>query len=370
MPRVIFIILLAFIISINHAQKKNEISIDSLTMLREISQIDAVKDSNHNTQNTLSYFLDSHLFWGIEMLEPYQPRDRIITATRLWKTDLRFGLEYNYSNSISSFISVRDMDSPRTDNMNLYEAGVRIKKDWGTLWIGQSRIQIGNESHYLNAAFDRSFWDRGLIADFLIRGAGTKINYGKSDLELIIGTDKYSYAIGIASYSLKIIEEVRGRILGAYIARDENYSGYGYYTGVEFKESTKNFFGYQVIAYKELDQEPSPVKEITYFLEGRYTLNNRWKIGAAYLNKKTIDNFFTMDEIRTCADIYYTCSDFISSSLTVELFQSNYFKEVQIGFSPHIQFDKSVLITPRIRYIITETGPDIGQFGIDCHFKF
>jgi hypothetical protein len=369
MQRVTLLIFITLVISNIVAQNKQEIKFDDFKLGSESSLINTDNNSAQPSQDSLSYFFDSHLLWGVEILDPFQPREKIITATRLWKTDLRFGLNYNYSNAISALISVRDNDSPYTNSVNLYEAQVKINKNWGELWFGQSRLQYGNESQYLNEAFDRSFWDNGLIADFLLRGAGVKINHGKNDLEFIIGADKYSYAIGMASYTINIIEKIKGRLFGAYIARDEKFSGYGYYTGIEFKESLENFWGYQVFSYKELDQEPSPLKEITYFFEGRYTLTGNLTVGAAHLNINTIDQFNTITESRTSASLYCKITNLFSPSLAAEFIQMNNYNELQIGLSSYLKFDEKIMVVPRIRYIITKKGPNIAFAGIECSFK-
>lgn len=366
MQRVILLIFYTLIISNIFAQKLLKTKFDNQDLQHQIFRINRENNPETFSKDSLTFFVNSHLLWGIEILDPLKPKDKIITATRLWKTDLRFGLKYNYSNSISAHISVRDSDSPNTNSVNLYEAHVRIKKNWGGLWFGQSRIHFGNESHYLNEAFDRPFWDRGLIADFLLRGAGVKINHGKNDFEFIVGADQYSYIVGIASYKIEIIKEIIGRLLGAYVARDEKFSGYGYHTGFELKESFKNFFGYQIFTYKELDQEPSPIKEVAYFIEGKYRLNENWTIAAAHFNKKTIDQFSDIKELRTSTSLYCKITDAFSPSLSAEYFQLNNYNEVQVGLSSYLRFDEKILVVPRVRYIFTKIGPNIGYLGIEC----
>jgi hypothetical protein len=48
----------------------------------------------------------------------------------------------------------------------------------------------------------------------------------------------------------------------------------------------------------------------------------------------------------------------------------NNYNELQIGLSSYLKFDEKIMVVPRIRYIITKKGPNVGFAGIECSFKF
>jgi len=316
------------------------------------------------------FYTDSHLLVGAEIIDPFHPKESLVTATRLWKTDIRVGISQVFKWGIVSFLSIRDNDSPQTNNINLYEAGIKIDHDWGLLWFGQRRIRAGNNSYYLNDAFDRTFWDKGLIYDFLMRGIGTIVNFGKGEAELFLGSDQSSYFIGGGKYSVQPFIGFNVRASALYIARDQQYSAFGSEFGLEFEESFKQFFGYQIIGYKELEQDPSPLKELTIFAEGRYLPEGKWNFGAAYFFKRLKDLWHNQDELRMNLDVRYKASEFFTPVLQVELFRNAGFTEIHLGFSAYLQYFKSIRIVPRIRYIITEFGPDIGFIGLEGNFSF
>lgn len=315
-------------------------------------------------------YTNSHLLFGAELIDPFNPDEFLVTATRIWKTDIRVGILQKFKYGITTFLSIRDNDSPQTNNINLYEAGIRINHNWGNLWVGQQRMQSGNNSFYLNDAFDRSFWDQGLIYDYLMRGIGTSFNLGIGKTELFIGSDKSSYFIGGGKHSIEPINNIEAQVSGLYIARDQQYSAFGTEIGIEFKESFEHFFGFQVIGYKNLDQEPSSINEFTIFIEGRYLPNNKWNFGAAYFLKRFDNLRHTQDEVRMSFDIRYQVTDCFIPVVQTEVFRNAGYTEIHLGFSSYLQYLKSIKIVPRIRYIVTEFGPDMGYIGVESYFAF
>jgi hypothetical protein len=327
----------------------------------------------YDTSITVGYpkfYVDTHLLLGAEILDPFHPKESLVTVTRLWNTDIRLGISQEFKNNIVAFVSVRVDDSPQTNNFNLYEAGIKKKHDWGTLWFGQKRMQSGNESFYLNDAFDRSFWDQGLIFDYLMRGIGTVIDFGIGETEVFIGSDPSSYFIGGGKYSLRPFSGFNAEASGLYIARDREFSAFGTELGLEFKESYKHFFGYQVIGYKKFDQEPSPLRMLTIFAEARYMPDDKWNFGAAYYFRRLKDLWHVQDELRMSADLRYKVGDYFTPVLQTELFRSAGFTEIHLGFAAYLQFFKSFGIIPRVRYIITQFGPKIGFIAVEGKFYF
>jgi hypothetical protein len=316
------------------------------------------------------FYTDSHILVGAEIIDPLHPKEALVTATRLWKTDIRVGISQMFKGGISTFLSLRDNDSPQTNNMNLYEAFMKINHDCGTLWFGQRRIQGGDKSFYLNDAFDRSFWDQGLIYDFLMRGIGTKVNYGIGEGEIFLGADQYSYFVGGGKFGVQPINGIIASASALYTARDPRYSAFGYESGFELEESFKHFFGYQVIAYKHFDQDPSPIKEFTVFAEGRYFPDGKWNFGAVYFFKRVKDYYLQQDELRMSLDIRYQASNIFTPVIQTELFRNAGFREIHLGVAAYLQYFKNIRIIPRIRYIITQFGPNIGYIGFEGNFNF
>lgn len=338
--------------------------------------IDETLDRTLSASDTTSevgrpkFYTNSNLLVGAEILDPFDPSKFFSRATQLWKTDIRIGMSYPFTNEITSFIAVRDNDSPTTNDIHLYEAGVKINHDWGTLLFGQRRIQAGNHSYYLNDAFDRSFWDRGLIYDFIIRGVVTTLEFDNNQLEVFLGSEESASFIGGTGYGIEIIPGWKNKLSALYIARDPEYSAFGWQFGVESEESFKHFYGYQVAAYKIFDQEPKPFRELTLFAEGRVRPNNHWELGIAGLFKRLMDIDFNRDELRGSFDIQYKISDNVSPVLQTEVFELTNFTEIQVGTSVYLQYFNGLRIAPRIRYIFTEFGPDIVFFGLETKIIF
>ena len=74
------------------------------------------------------------------------------------------------------------------------------------------------------------------------------------------------------------------------------------------------------------------------------------------------------DESRVSFDIRYKAAECFAPSVQIELFENAGFKETHIGFSAYLEYLKSICIIPRIRYIITEFGPNMGFLGIEGRF--
>ena len=118
-------------------------------------------DSNRTSDSSTilhqpTFYSNSNLLFGAEIIDPLRPKDFFTRVTRLWKTDIRLGISQTIGNYITSFFSIRDEDSPETNTIKMYEAFVKINHGWGNLYFGQRRVQAGNKSSYLNNAFDRN----------------------------------------------------------------------------------------------------------------------------------------------------------------------------------------------------------------------
>ena len=316
-----------------------------------------------------TFYSNSNLFFGAEIIDPFRPKDFFTRATRLWKTDIRLGISQTIGNYITSFFSIRDEDSPETNALKMYEAFVKINHGWGNLYFGQRRVQAGNRSHYLNNAFDRTFWDKGLVYDFLMRGIESNLCFEKSELNIFLGSDYSSGLIGGAKYLVQPLDGFNVQASALYIARDPQYAAFGGQFGIEIQESFEQFKGYQVIGYKTFDQDPSPIKEITFFSEGRFLPNTKWELGAAVLYKRMTSILFK-EELRTNLDVCYKANNFFIPGLQAEFFNIANFYEIHLGGFAYLQYTNQVRIVPRIRYIITEFGPNIGFLGIEGQIVF
>lgn len=345
--------------------------LDIVAQTSDIS-IDSTLSSSDTTSEISNpkFYTNSNLLVGAEIIDPFNPTEFFSRATQLWKTDIRIGMSFAFTKDIVSFIAIRDNDSPGTNDINLYEAGVKINHDWGMLLFGQKRIQAGNLSYYLNDAFDRSFWDRGLIYDFIIRGMVTKINFSSSEIEIFLGSEVSASFIGGTGYGIEIIPGWKSKASALYIARDPEYSAFGWQFGVESEESYKHFYGYQVVAYKIFDQEPKPFQELTLFAEGRLKPDNNWELGLAGLFKRLLDIGFNRDELRGSFEVKYKISENVSPALQTEVFELASFTEIHVGASVYFQYFTGLRIAPRIRYIFTEFGPDIAFFGLETKIIF
>ena len=203
-----------------------------------------------------------------------------------------------------------------------------------------------------------------------MRGIGTTVTLGIGETELFLGADQSSYFVGGGKYSIKPFKGFNAQSSGLYIARDKNYSAFGTELGLEFEESYKHFFGYQVIGYKKLEQDPSPLRVLTIFVEGRYLPEGKWNFGAAYFFKRVKDLWHKQDELRMSFDIRYKAGEYFIPVFQTELFRNAGFTEIHLGFSAYIHYFKSLRIVPRLRYIITEFDPNIGFIGLEGNFNF
>lgn len=334
--------------------------------------IDSTLSSSDTTSEISNpeFYTKSNLLVGAEIIDPFDPTEFFSRATQLWKTDIRIGMSLALANNITSFFAIRDNDSPRTNDIHLYEAGVKINHDWGMLIFGQKRIQAGNLSYYLNDAFDRTFWDRGLIYDFIMRGLVTTIDFNNNKLEIYLGSEVSASFIGGTGFGIEIIPGWGTKVSALYIARDPEYSAFGWQFGVESEETYKHFYGYQVIAYKIFDQEPKPFRELTLFTEGRFKPDTHWELGIAGLFKRLLDFGFHRDELRGSFDIQYKISENVSPVLQTEVFELTNFTEIHVSASVYLQYFMGLRIAPRIRYIFTEFGPDIAFLGLETKIVF
>ncbi len=185
----------------------------------------------------------SHLLLGTEVIDPVSPSDFFQRTTRLWKTDIRIGMAQSFRGGIVAFFALRDNDSPRTNDVHLYEAGLKVLRNWGYLWFGQRRFQAGADSYYLNESFDRVFWDQGLIYDFRMRGIGLLARMGKSEGELFLGSDIAASFVGGAGYRLRGPSGWNARISGLYVARDPRFSAFGGHLASKRSNITRGFSG-------------------------------------------------------------------------------------------------------------------------------
>ncbi|HMN23841.1 MAG: hypothetical protein IT276_15320 [Ignavibacteriaceae bacterium] len=354
----------------NFSPFKIDIEPGSISSVLALTQRDTI-----NTKDTLinlpapNFYTNSHMLFGAEIIDPLRPKDFFTRVTRLWKTDLRLGISQTIGNYITSFFSIRAQDSPETNSLKMYEAFAKINHGWGNLYFGQRRVQAGNKSYYLNDAFDRTFWDRGLIFDFLIREIESKFCFTNSELNIFIGSENSSGFIGGAKYFVQPFNGFNVQASALYIARDPEYAAFGGQFGIEIQELFEQFRGYHVIGYKTFDQEPSPIKEITFFSEGRYLPTTKWELCAAVLYKKMTSNLYK-EEIRTSFDMRYKTNNFFMFGLQAEYFKVANFYETHLGISAYLQYTNQIRIVPRIRYIITEFGPNIGFLGIEGQIAF
>lgn len=312
-------------------------------------------------------FAEAHLLFGGEVSDLFNNEKTVITGTPLWKTDIRFGVFQEVVEGITSFISIRDHDYPQTNQFTLYEAGVKASHSWGYMLYGQTRLQAGDHSLYLNNAFDRQFWDRALIYDYLFRGARSSIRTTNTETELFFGTGQTSFFLWGGKWSLFLMDGLTTRLSGIYVARDNQYAAFGPAAGIEIEEKVGSFYGYQVIGYKNMFQEPSRIKELTAFAEGRF-LGKSWELGLAGLFRRMEDKFRTLDEIRLSSDAVVHVNTLFSPGFQVEYFEKLEFSEVQYGIFIELNYGNEIRIVPRFRYTLPETGSDIGFLGLECHF--
>jgi hypothetical protein len=187
---------------------------------------------------------------------------------------------------------------------------------------------------------------------------------------LFFGSDQSSYIISGAKYSIQPFAGFNARGSGLYVARDKQFSAFGSEIGLELEESFNHFTGYQVIGFKNFKQDPSPIQELTIFVEGRYLWNDKWNFGAAYFFRRLKDTFYKQDESKMNFDIRFKAGKYFMPVLQAELFRKAGFSEIHLGFSAYLLFFKSISIVPRFRYIISEFGSDMGFIGIEGGFYF
>lgn len=338
------------------------------------NQLNLPNDTTNEDSSELigspQFYSDSHLLFGTEIIDPFSPKDFLSRTTRLWKTDIRLGISQKFKNNITAFFSIRDNDSPQTNNINIYEAGLKKYNDWGNFWFGQQRIQAGNNSYYLNDAFDRKYWDQGLIYDFLMRGIGSIFYLNKSKIELFIGSDLSSSFIGGGNYLLEFSNNFSMRASAIYVARDPQYSAFGGQFGIELQESFQHFWGYQLFSYKKFDQDPEPIDELTFLFEGKILQDDLWNFGTAIFFRRLSVSNFNNDELRINFDLSYKLSKYFSSGLQFEYFEIYNFNETHLGIFANVRYGQSFRIVPRLRYIITEFGPDFLFAGVEGHIIF
>ena len=190
-----------------------------------------------------------------------------------------------------------------------------------------------------------------------------------SELNIFLGSDFSSGLITGAKYLVQPLDGFNVQTSALYIARDPQYAAFGAQFGIEIQESFEQFKGYQVIGYKTFDQDPSPIKEITFFSEGRYLPKNKWELGAAVLYKR-MTSILYKEELRTNLDVCYKANNFFIPGLQAEFFNIANFYEIHLGVFAYLQYTNHVRIVPRIRYIITEFGPNIGFIGIEGQIVF
>lgn len=315
--------------------------------------------------NPPRFYTYSNLLVGAEIIDPFNPDEFFTRATQLWKTDIRIGMAWTIADKLVTFLSIRDNDSPRTNDIHLYEAGVKIPSYYGLFWFGQRRLQAGNQSFYLKEAFDRTFWDRGLIYDIILRGVGAVIDFNKSEVEFFTGSEASASFVGGAGYGIEILSGWKAKTSALYIARDPQYSAFGVQLGIEVEESFEHFYGYEVLAYKIFDQEPSSFQELTILAEGSFRPDEIWELGVAGLFRRLINLGLNRDELRVSASANYQITKHIIPGLQVELFELANFTELQFGALVYLKYYRGIQVIPRIRYIVTEFGPDIAFFGIE-----
>lgn len=312
-------------------------------------------------------YAEAHLLFGGEVTNLFDNEKTVVTGTPLWKTDVRVGVAQKVTENISSFISIRDDDHPQTGSFSLYEAGLKATHSWGYMLFGQTRLQAGNHSYYLNQAFDRPFWDKALIYDYLFRGARSSIQIQNTETELFFGTGQTAFFLWGGKLSLYLLDGFTTRFSGIYVARDNQYAAFGPGIGMEVEETVGSFRGYQVIGFKNLYQDPSRIKEVTTFTELRY-VGQIVEAGVAGFFRRMEDKFRTLDEIRFFTDGRVHFTDLFSPGLQIEYFEKLGFSEIQYGIFTELIYRNGIRIVPRFRYIIPEKGKDTGFLGLECHF--
>jgi len=317
--------------------------------------------------NTPQLYAEAHLLFGGEVTNLFDNEKTVVTGTPLWKTDVRVGVSQKVAENVSSFISIRDDDHPQTGSFSLYEAGLKTTHSWGYMLYGQTRLQAGNHSYYLNQAFDRPFWDRAMIYDYLFRGTRSTILTTQTETELFFGTGQTSFFLWGGKLSLYLLDGFTTRFSGIYVARDNQYAAFGPGFGMEVEESAGFFRGYQLIGYKNMYQDPSRIKEITAFAEGRF-LGQYLETGVAGFFRRMSDKFRTFDEIRAGSDVQVHFTSLFSPGIQLEFFEKLGFAEIQYGIFAELKYGNGIRMVPRFRYIVPESGPDIGYLGLDCHF--
>ena len=372
------VFVLAFCYSNNKSQTlyvNNSLLKDSLTLHLKgfASKSDSLRTENKSTVYVPKFYSNSHLLFGAELIDPFKPQEFLSRVTRIWKTDVRLGFSQTITNKTTAFFSLRTNDSPHTNSINLYEAGVNIKHNWGLLYLGQKRFSSGNNSWYLNESFDRNFWDQGLIYDFLIRSVGSVFDFGISHVELYIGADQSATAIVGANYFFDNSAGIKLKASAIYVARDPVYAAFGSQFGVEISETNKKVSGYQVIGFKIFAQEPFPVRELTVFNEVRFHPEGEWEFGLAALIKSIWIVSKVSDAFRSYVSITYKSSEKFKPRLSLEYNKIQKFDEVHLTFSAPLNYSNDVEVIPLARYIFTQFGKGnifVGVEGKICFGKW
>lgn len=336
-------------------------------------QITLVCQTN-NSDSSLSlpnpkFYTNTNLLFGAEVIDPLHPQEFFSRATRIWKSDIRVGMIQQITSWIEAKISVRGQDSPETNSIKFYEVYASINHDWGKSIFGQERIQSGNKSKYLNDAFDRSLWDKGLIYDFLFRGIKSTINLNNSDINFFLGSDYSSGFISGTTLSTKICNVSDLSLSALYVVRDPQYAGFGWQFGGELINEFENFHNYNVISYKTFFQEPANIYELTLFTEEYFLLSSKLETGFAFYYKK-MNSILVSEEIRSRFMSKYKINNFFSPAISIEYFNVYNYYEIQIGLSAYLNYTDHLRIVPRVCYIITEFGKDIGFLGIEGRIIF
>lgn len=334
------------------------------------SRSDSLRTENKSLVYEPKFYTNSHLLFGAELIEPFEPQVFLSRVTRIWKTDVRLGLSQTITNRASAFFSLRSNDSPHTNNINLYEAGVNFKHNWGLLYFGQKRFSSGNNSWYLNESFDRSFWDQGLIYDFLIRSVGSVFDLGVSSVEFYIGADQSATAIVGANYFFDNLSGIKLKASALYVARDPVYAAFGSQFGVEISETNKNVSGYQVIGFKLFAQEPFPVHILTVFNEVRFHPVGKWEFGVAAFIKSIWIVSMVQDDFRSYISITYKSSVKFKPRLSLEYNKIQKFDEVHLTFSAPLNYSNDVKVVPLARYIFTKFGKGSLFLGVEGQICF
>lgn len=321
-------------------------------------------------RNITALYADLHVLVGAEILDPLHPSGFFSRAANLWKTDVRIGLTHRFTSDVMGFVAVRDNDSPGTNDIRLYEAGGRIRTSSMTFWFGQRRLQAGVDSRYLRGNFDRPFWDKGIIYDFHLRGTGADVDVPGGMIDLFLGSEVSASFIGGADYRINPFNGWQTSLHAVYTARDPEYSAFGGQFGAEFRQRYGPFSGCEIVGYKVYEQDPADFRVLVIFGEGRWQITERMEAGAAAFLHRLEGLGPNRDELRGSVDFGMEWTETLRPVFQVEYFDVAGYHETQIGALMEIIPVREMRIIPKLRYIVTELGPDIAFFGIEGHLHF